>query len=259
MNKKMLIAILAVTTAIVFSLMFIYYDATFLAQYDYKVSYLSLSHPDTRSGGLRILYLTDLEYGTYTDETHLEKIKKTVDALDYDVVIFGGDVFDDDYTPEGDDIGILTGFFKSLRGADGNFAIYGDYDLISEGRKNITTKILSDSGFEIIDDRVKVYLTSSRFINIYGCSHNSRIESPQDNDHLNITVIHDLSMKDQFPESALILCGNSHDRQLNWPLSAGYRPGYHASDRLYYSSGLGMTKTAHRLFCDPEIVIITLN
>ncbi|MBQ6654706.1 MAG: metallophosphoesterase [Erysipelotrichaceae bacterium] len=259
MNKKVLIAILSAVILLIAGAMFIYYDATFLARYDYKVSYLTLDNPDSRKDDLRILYLTDLEYGTYTDETNLRKITARVSQLDYDLIIFGGDLFDIDYTPGSEDISVLTSFFREMKADDGKFAIFGDYDLISESRKNITNKILTDSGFEMIDEKVKIYLTSSRYFTIYGYDYGRQVERQPDSGEFFLAVIHDLSLCDQLSSAQLILCGNSHAGQLNWPLSSGYRPGYHSAQNLYYSSGLGMTKTPHRLFSDPEIVIITLN
>ena len=175
-----------------------------------------------------------------------------------EVPLFGGDLFDEDYTPEGDDITLLTGFFRSLRSPQGKFAIFGDYDLISEGRRNITNKILSDAGFEIIEDSVRIHLTSSRSFSICGYSYNRQVDSALPADSLLIAVIHSLDLRSQLTDADLILCGNSHSRQLNWPFSGRYRLGYHGADKLYYSSGLGMSKTAHRLFCDPEIVIVTI-
>ncbi|MBO4219117.1 MAG: hypothetical protein J5887_06440 [Erysipelotrichaceae bacterium] len=258
MNKKTLIAVLAVIVLLLAAVMFTYYDATFLAPYDYKVSYLTVSDAQTRGEGFRILYMTDLEYGTYTDEANLKKIAGTVETLDYDLIVFGGDLFDEDYTPEGDDITLLTGFFRSLRSPQGKFAIFGDYDLISEGRRNITNKILSDAGFEIIEDSVRIHLTSSRSFSICGYSYNRQVDSALPADSLLIAVIHSLDLRSQLTDADLILCGNSHSRQLNWPFSGRYRLGYHGADKLYYSTGLGMSKTAHRLFCDPEIVIVTI-
>ncbi len=259
MNKKLLVAILAVIVLLLSCAMYIYYDATFLAQYDYKVSYLSVSHPDTRDHNFRILYLTDLEYGTYTDETHLQAINETLNALDYDLVIFGGDLFDRDYTPQGNDITVLTSFLTGIKAPEGKFAIFGDYDLISDSRKNITAKILRESGFEIIADSVKVHLSASHYFRICGYEPDAEVKNPNMDEHLDIAVIHSLNQRSQLSEADLILCGNSHAMQINLPFSGRYKLGWHEKDRLYYSSGLGMTKTAHRLFCDPEVVIITLN
>jgi len=154
---------------------------------------------------------------------------------------------------------LLTSFFRELIAPAGKFAIFGDFDLISESRKNITNKILTDSGFEILNDSIRIYLSSSRYFYLSGFDFDRQVEKPLSQDHLNLAVIHSLEIRAQLSDADLILCGHSHSMQINKPFSNSYKLGYHQKDKLYYSSGLGMTRTAHRLFCDPEVVIIILD
>lgn len=258
MKKRILIAVLAIIALLTLTGMYFYYDATSVAPEDYRVSYVKVESAklDESFPKTSILYLTDLEYGGYVGEQQLNKLQKLISTLDYDVIIFGGDLFDLDYTVLSDDIQILTEFFSSLNAPRGKFAIFGDFDMQTESRKNVVNKVLSDSNFEILRNQLTLYLNSSQSINLYGYSYTDQIKESPAGDKLSLAVIHNLELVNSLSDADLVICGNSHDRQINWPFSSGRKLGQHGN--LYYSGGVGLTGEHKRLFNDPELVIIQL-
>ena len=248
----LIIALLLVTAAGVG----IYLDGTHLAQYRYTVSYLEVEAenvPDSFED-FRILYLTDLEYGSYVGTQHLQKLTDTISALDYDLVIFGGDLFDSDYIPVSDDITQLTSFFAAISGRYGSLAITGEMDRISDGRRNITAKILEDAGFELIEGAIRIHHDNDPYITVYALAEEEN--EPVNTESVTIGLAHDYS-HDLLPEAQLVLAGHAHDRQINLPFVSSTKLGRHGN--LYRSRGLGLTGEPIRIFSDPELVIITFH
>lgn len=258
MKKRILIAVLAILAMLTLTGMYFYYDATAIAPDDYRVSYVKVESAklDKSFPKTSILYLTDLEYGGYVGEQQLDKLQKLINTLDYDVILFGGDLFDLDYNVVSDDIQILTEFLRSLKAPRGKFAIFGDFDLQTESRKNVVNKVLSDSNFEILNNQLTLYLNYSQSVSLYGYSYSDQLKENIDTESLSLALIHNLELVNQLSDADLILCGNSHHKQINWPFSSEIRPGQHGN--LYYSGGVGLTGEYKRLFNDPEVVIIQL-
>ena len=50
-------------------------------------------------GVVSMVYFTDVQYGKFQDDARMEKLIHTIQDLDPGIVIFGGDLYDDAYTP----------------------------------------------------------------------------------------------------------------------------------------------------------------
>ncbi len=240
----------------------IYYYGSNIAVTNFKVTYLNqtLTEENENFSGVRILYISDLEYGELFDEEKLNALADKIATIDYDLLIFGGDLFDEDYTPVSEDVEILTSFFNSIDCRLGKFAIYGDYDLISDSRQLLAKKVFDDSAMEILSGYYKIYNESaSSYIVLYGYSYDEDFEVSEDCQQFTLAITHDYQsaalLEDQ---SDLVLCGNSHSRQVNlFKNDESYTLG--ENGKTYITNGVGLTKEEMRIFSDPEIVVVVLN
>ena len=235
-----------------------WYNSLHINPTDYKVEYLDCSSaliPDNFKD-VRILYFTDLCYGTYVSEEHLNILKDKIDHLDFDIVLFGGDMIHKDYTPVSSDVSILTSFFNDINAPLGKFAVIGDYDLESESREILVKKILSDSNFEILNGARKLYNGVSGYISLYGYSYNDDFIDNIDTELYSIVFTHSPELYKSLPTTVnIILAGHSHENQVNIPFKeTTYSLGY--NQNMYISGGVGLSEGPYRLFNDPQLVIL---
>ena len=136
-RKKLLVLIMSGIILILISSMIIFQRGKYVVPFNFKVSYLEETSEKIPSNfnNVKILFLTDIEYGYLFNEQHLANLKKTINNLDIDIVLFGGDLFDKNYPPVSSDVDILTDLLFSIDAPLGKFAILGDFDYSSETRK----------------------------------------------------------------------------------------------------------------------------
>ena len=72
---------------------------------------------------MRICYLTDLDYGLFVDEQRLTQIIEQINATGADIVIFGGDLYEDTITPNETGNSILKEALSSIEAPYGKFAV----------------------------------------------------------------------------------------------------------------------------------------
>ena len=92
----------------------------FVKQTNYSISSDQLQHR------YRIVYLSDVHYGTSQDLALLENTVKRINDLDADIIIFGGDI-SDEYTSEVE-MKQLYGVLGGLESTYGNYFVYGNHD-----------------------------------------------------------------------------------------------------------------------------------
>lgn len=275
MNKKKLLTI--IIAALVLITMTGYLNARFINPGDFHIRYVNISDETVSESfdGFSVVFISDIEYGSYLNGRRLEKLKKLLSGLDADIVIFGGDLFDRSYSPVTEDIELMTQLLSSIPAPYGRFAILGDYDLISESRTTLVRKILADAQFELLDGNpLKIHYGSSAFINLTGFDYSEELRDTSatfnafDPQVYTITVVHGAEFAQNLPSFAanLAVSGHSHHVQVHLPffndydsyshtgnLSAG-RHKLAAVPLLYVSHGLGTTGKDYRFFSDPEIL-----
>ena len=103
--KKVLI-VFTILVVLVASLAF---DAFYSAPSRFTVRYETLESIYIPEGlsDTSILFFSDLKYGPFMKEQRLQKLVQAINNLSPDVVIFGGDIFADDYKPSEDDKNIV--------------------------------------------------------------------------------------------------------------------------------------------------------
>ena len=276
--KKKLFLILGITTFLILAALFGYINASKINLTDFTVTYLDIEDAEVPESfkDKTIIFISDLEYGTYFKEKRLEQFKKKISGLNADIVIFAGDMFDKDFVPISSDVNILTDLFSSIDARLGKFAIFGDFDLISDQRKALVSKVLYDSNFEMLDNNpIRLHNGQSEHINLIGIDYipqnidlSSAFANVQQEDYT-ITVIHGGNVANILPVkmSNLILSGHSHHCQINLPFmlddsysqTGGFAHGKYKVNNvlMYITNGIGTTGQDYRAFSDPEIVYIT--
>ncbi|MBQ1341653.1 MAG: metallophosphoesterase [Erysipelotrichaceae bacterium] len=276
--KKKLFLILGITTFLLLTALFGYLNASKFNLTDYEVTYLDIKDDTVPESfmGKSIIFISDLEYGTFFDKTRLELFKKKINSFKADVIVFGGDMFDKEFVPISEDVNILTDLLSGLEADLGKFAILGDFDQITDRRKALVSKILYDSNFELLDGNpIQLHNNSSQQMNLIGINYSedtndlSGTYSNVQPEDYTITIIHGAAMADILPIkiSDLTISGHSHHCQVNFPFfiedsfkqTGDYATGKYKTNNtlLYVSKGVGTTIKDYRLFSDPEILYIT--
>ena len=276
--KKKLFLILGITTFLLLTALFGYLNASKFNLTDYEVTYLDIEDDTVPESfmGKSIIFISDLEYGTFFDKTRLELFKKKINSFKADVIVFGGDMFDKEFVPISEDVNILTDLLSGLEADLGKFAILGDFDQITDRRKALVSKILYDSNFELLDGNpIQLHNNSSQQMNLIGINYSedtndlSGTYSNVQPEDYTITIIHGAAMADILPIkiSDLTISCHSHHCQVNFPFfiedsfkqTGGYATGKYKTSNtlLYVSKGVGTTIKDYRLFSDPEILYIT--
>ena len=94
---RKLIKIFILLLVIALIAMGLIYYALFISINQIDIRYETLSSdkiPDAMND-VKIAYFTDLEYGNFVDEQRLDMIIDKINYAAADVIIFGGDLFDD--------------------------------------------------------------------------------------------------------------------------------------------------------------------
>ena len=216
--------------------------------------------------GLKIVHFSDIHYGRTTDQDDMEKLVQSINELNPDILIFTGDLFDNDKISD-EDIKLMSDYLSKLQARLFKFAVIGDYD-----HKYIDTYqlIMSDSDFTILDNTSKlVYDKALEPINFVGLTNTSDIQSLYDNKYFTITIMHQPDMVKDLPKSNIVLAGHSLGGQIKIPFIGGvikkdgantYLNDYYKVDsmQLYISNGIGTENFSFRLFNKPSITLYRL-
>lgn len=217
-------------------------------------------------GVVSMVYFTDLQYGEFESDARMEKLIDTIQDLDPNIVVFGGDLYDDSYTPSEESNQKLIQYFNQIEAPLGKFCVLGEKDQ-DEVRAQAVQYILNNSGFEILSN-TSVHLLNCIRLTGLSTTPDYSVLSANASQEYNIVVSHypDVLL-DQSLQSAsisLALAGHSHGTQLTYPWIGGYRSVDGATSlnraqsvnlpfQTILSTGVGCTKVNARLNADPEI------
>lgn len=280
---KKLVKTIVKTTLLIITLSFLFFayttyiSTTKVHVREYRINNKKI--PESFNG-IKIIHFSDLHYGTTIDYNNLKKIIKKINDRKPDIVVFTGDLIDDDYNISSKEQEKLTNLLNQINATLGKYAVLGDED---KDKYNI---ILNQSNFNILNnDYDLIYNNSNKPILLIGLesltsgnqdiekaysyfkqeSHNSSIYT--------IGIVHEPdSASYMINKTDLILSGHTHNGNiripiLNYPLikvSGGkkYNKDYYkiGKTELYISSGLGTdNSTGIRLFCRPTISLYRLS
>lgn len=275
MKRKTLIILIAAALLSLFTV-FNYLNASRINPTDFNVKYLDLTDDRIPKSfdGCTILFISDIEYGNFFNKERLAEFAKTLETLQPDIMIFGGDMFDTIYAPLTEDVELLIQTLSIIAAPYGKFAILGDFDQISEQRAALVRKVLNDAEFELLDaNPLTIHYGSGDHINLVGINYQDEISdlsgrfSTIDSGLFTLTVVHGAEFAKNLPlqVSTVTLSGHSHHSQINLPFFINHEKYKHtgklgvgrfslSNTLLYVSRGIGTTSSDYRFFCDPELM-----
>lgn len=227
---------------------------------------------------MRILFFSDLDFGKNMDEKRLESLVSQINSLSADVILFGGDLYDDVTTVNEENNEILVTALSNLNAYYGKYAVYGDFDELTDERKNAINTIYASSGFEILNNySVNIHKQGSDSITLIGLNNGINGEqnieqaySSVSRDSYVITLCHTPDTVDTVPLDLTnyFLAGHSLGGQIYYYFGAYYQPlmakkyfrGTHTvqNTTLDITNGVGTHGSDVRFLSDSEIVVYTL-
>jgi predicted MPP superfamily phosphohydrolase len=247
-----------------------YYYSRFIAPTAYQTtekSFIANTLP-TSIKNLKIGFISDINLKTPTDINRLEDIVKTINKEKYDMVIFGGDLYNDAPFNVSDVVRIL----KTINSSSGKFAVQGEKDVL---HSNDVISILSDGGFEVLHNEYrKIYYQDTVFA-LFGLENNGDISGLVNTENeamFKLVVVHE---PDYFTQSKnqnidLQLSGHSLGGYIHLPIygpvfkrlnAETFVSGTYEREKstLMVSNGLGLESGyQYRLFCPNEILSVSI-
>lgn len=228
----------------------------------------------------RVLFFTDTHFGMLYDEAHAEDIVEMINDRNADIVIFGGDLFDN-YARDKEilDLEYLQKELSGIEAKAGKYAVFGNHDY-GGGAIRIYEDFMNNCGFHVLNDGI-VFLEEFN-IEIIGFDDYLLGQTEADFYHIQSEYFHLIAMHEpvtsKFIESSgenFILSGHTHGGQVSVPyltkklLPAGsdqFIKGFYdmqavSADtiiQMYVSSGIGLTRYPLRFFNVPEIIEVNL-
>ncbi len=234
---------------------------------------LPVNKPVSGIQSLRIVMASDIHLGTIVGRKRLESIAGTIKSLQPDLLLFPGDLVDEDLGPV-----IKENIGETLRGMTARFGVFGitgNHEYIGGAEEAVA--YLEEHGVQMLRD-TSVVLAGG--ITLIGREDRSRIQfSGKRRTSLEQLLRHvdparPVIVMDHQPFDLdsvaragvdLQISGHTHDGQL-WPLNYITRLVYEKSwgylrkgnTHVYVSSGVGTWGPPVRLGNRPEIVVLTL-
>lgn len=251
----------------------------------------TLSLPPTAQdlSGLKVGVFSDTHLGFYYTPEQLEKAVAKINAQNYDILIFLGDLIDNyqDYikdNPEGEAhrAAIVTALSKT-KATYGKFAVFGNHDLGAMGQWDYP-KIMTEAGFTVLQNDHATLTIAGHKVHIIGlddcmlgCPNPEPAFADLTAEDLQILIAHEPDIIDEIQAPIpvhLFIAGHSHGGQV-WlpfqqqlitpPYAKHYIRGwYHKEDAaageppIFVTTGIGSTQVPIRFLNVPEIITIYL-
>ncbi len=240
-----------------------------------EIPITTINIPESFSG-LKIVHFADIHYKKIITEDRIKELVSEINKLKPDIVLFTGDLLDNDYNLTNSDINFLIEELSKIESTYGNYSIIGDNDYNKiDTIKNIYIQsnfILLDNNYTIITNQYndKIFIGGLSTYTYNNANINEVMEYFNDNENINykIIMIHEPDYIDtiinNYSNINLILSSHSLNGSINIPiikqllLPAGatkyYKPYYKINNTdIYISSGIGVNNINFRLFNPPSI------
>jgi len=226
--------------------------------------------------GIKIVHFSDLHYKRIINKKRINKIIDEINLINPDIVVFTGDLIDDDSVINEEDINYLIEILEKINSKYGKYAVLGNHDYSI----NIETirKIYANSSFTLLENSYDIiYSKNNQKLYIGGISTGEFNESVLENIYLEedifkILLLHEPDFIDNLKNLniELALAGHSHNGQINIPYikkiflpvnAKNYYKEYYKvnSTDFYISSGIGVSRYNFRLFNTPSINFYRIN
>lgn len=219
---------------------------------------------------VRTVFFADVHLGPMYAPDHLRRIVDTINALEPQLVVFGGDFF----AKFPDDYGLLqvSSRIRELQEirAPYKYAVLGNHD-IRKGGRPFAEHLLQQGGFTVLwDENVQLSCGISLCgLSPYSSGHALRT-LPQKGYRLCLCHMPDRARYLSLQNCDLVLSGHSHGGQVNLPLLTRiilppggkmypyglYYPQGKEKSALFTSCGIGLSGLPFRFRCPPELVLL---
>ena len=273
-KKVLLFIIIVAILGVLFFAYTTYVSTSIIKVREYRI--INEKIPDSFNG-IKIIHFSDLHYGSTMYDENIKTIKKLINERKPDIIIFTGDLIDNDFKITEKQKEQLSKNLKELDATLGKYAVLGDEDTEEE----ITT-ILNQSDFITLKNEYDlIYNEMNEPILLVGidsllkkhqnldASYSYFKQETYNTNIYTITIVHEpdtaIDIVNNYPTD-LILAGHSHNGNIIIPVldiplerkngAKKYNNNYYdlGESKLYISSGLGTNnKTGIRLFCRPSI------
>ena len=231
--------------------------------------------------GLSIVHATDLHIGNHMEGATLTRMVERINALEPDVLVLTGDIFD--FDPAGVEDGARR--LGDLRARHGVYAMLGNHDTYVGAELVADALARHAPGIRLLRDEIvrlpvpaPLHLAgvedpgrdwSSRRLELEGLD---AVAAARPEDGPTLLLVH---RPQAFPQAArlgfpLVLCGHTHGGQLALPwgrgqmnlasVVTGFSRGLYreAGSTLYVNRGLGVGGPKLRIHCSREIATLEL-
>ncbi len=272
--KKVLKVFIIIITLIVLLLLYSrFIGTTGLTTKEYTIKDNNISDD---FDGIKIVHFSDLHYKRIITKDRIDKLINEVNLINPDIVMFTGDLIDQDSDITEDDISYLKETLSKINAKYGKYSVIGnhDYSIDIETLRNI----YKESNFKLLENSYDIiYGKNNNKLYIGGISTGAFSDTVLNKMSYNeecykIIILHEPDYTDEIISlnPNLILGGHSHNGQVNIPhlkkyfVPTGSKKYYNEhylvnNTNLYISSGIGVSRYNFRLFNHPSINFYRLN
>ena len=220
--------------------------------------------------GLRIVQLSDLHAGPFLGAGDLGEVVERANALRPDLVVLTGDLISE-YTEQA--FWILPELAR-IEAPLGKLAIFGNHDYRGRREHEIAARYALEGGWRFLrneGERIRkggasLYVTGLEDLEEAKQLDPERAREGLEPDEPELLLVHNPGFDDRIllPQTALVLCGHTHGRQVDLPLVRRLAPE-HPGDRtargdavVITSRGLGALGVPLRVRAPAELVCCEL-
>ena len=226
--------------------------------------------------GIKIVHFSDIHYKRIITKDRIDKIINEINLINPDIVIFTGDLIDQDSEINEDDITYLKEVLSKINAKYGKYSVSGNHDYSID--IEILRNIYKESNFNLLENSYDIiYGKDNNKLYIGGISTGAFSDTvlnkmKYDEESYKIIILHEPDYTDEIISlnPNLILGGHSHNGQVNIPylkkyfVPTGSKKYYDEhylvnNTNLYISSGIGVSRYNFRLFNHPSINFYRIN
>lgn len=226
--------------------------------------------------GIKIVHFSDMHYKRMITKDRIDKIINEINLINPDIVIFTGDLIDQDSEINEDDITYLKEVLSKINAKYGKYSVIGNHDYSID--IEILRNIYKESNFNLLENSYDIiYGKDNNKLYIGGISTGAFSDTvlnkmKYDEESYKIIILHEPDYTDEIISlnPNLILGGHSHNGQVNIPylkkyfVPTGSKKYYDEhylvnNTNLYISSGIGVSRYNFRLFNHPSINFYRIN
>lgn len=226
--------------------------------------------------GIKIIHFSDIHYKRIITKDRIDKIINEINLINPDIVIFTGDLIDQDSNLEEDDITYLKEALSKINAKYGKYSVIGNHDYSID--IEVLRSIYKESNFNLLENSYDIiYGKNNNKLYIGGISTGAFSDTVLNKMNYNeecykIIILHEPDYTDEIISlnPNLILGGHSHNGQVNIPylkkyfVPTGSKKYYDEhylinNTNLYISSGIGVSRYNFRLFDHPSINFYRIN